>query len=99
MSSFLTVKQAARPTGKSTSSSRRIIYPILQDDARPDRIHIQPSIEDVLKLRVQGENFAWRLSEDLLRRAVPDEVRTEKASGAEATTPGADGTAELLAML
>ena len=64
-----TVKEAARLTGKSPSSIRRIIYPIIQNDAHPDRVHIEPTVEDVLKLRMQGENFAWRLSEELLRRA------------------------------
>ena len=68
MSQFLTVKEAARITGKSPSSIRRVIYPIIADDKHPDRKHVEPSPAEALKLRTNGENFAWRLSEELLRR-------------------------------
>ena len=71
MSQFLTVKEAARLTGKSPSSIRRVIYPIIRDDKHADRKHVKPNVEDALKLRMKGENFAWRLSEELLRREVP----------------------------
>src|SRR6266404_3220266 len=68
MASFLTVKEAAQLTGKSPSSIRRIVYPIIHDNAHSDRGHIQPTIEEVMQLRVKGENFAWHVSEELLRR-------------------------------
>ena len=100
MSDFLTVKEASRLTGKSPSSIRRVIYPIIHDDKHPDRHHIQPSPAEVLKLRTKGENFAWRLSEDLLRREIPiesqSEHRTTAKSGRGST---ADEGSELLAML
>lgn len=99
MSSFLTVKEAAQRTGKSTSSIRRIIYPILKNDAHSDRTHIEPSVEDALKLRMKGENFGWRLSEELLHRAVPDEIRAEKGSTAAPGSPVGNANTELLAML
>lgn len=99
MSSFLTVKEAARLTGKSPSSIRRVIYPILENDAHPDRMHIEPSVEDVLKLRMKGENFAWRLSEELLRREVPLDTGTEKGSATASPRQGASAEGELLAML
>jgi hypothetical protein len=76
MSPFLTVKEAAQLTGKSTSSIRRVIYPIIHDDQHPDRGEIQPDIAQVRELRMKGENFAWRVSEELLRR----EVRVEPPS-------------------
>ena len=79
-SSFLTVKEASRLTGRSPSSIRRVIYPIIRDDAHPDRMQIQPTVDEVLQLRVKGENFAWRLSEELLRREVPVEAGPEKGS-------------------
>lgn len=99
MSSFLTVKDAARRTGKSPSSIRRIIYPIVQNDGHPDRRHIEPSVEDARKLRVKGENFAWRLSEELLRREVPEEGGAEKGSSVTPPKNTADGNGELIAML
>lgn len=99
MPSFLTVKEAAKLTGKSPSSIRRILYPIIEDDAHPDRAHIEPSVEDAQKRRVKGENFAWRISEELLRRAVPDEAKTEKGSGTPSAGTSTDLTSELIAML
>ena len=58
MPAFLTVKDAAKLTGKSPSSIRRVIYPIIHDDQHSDRTHVQPSVEDAMRLRIQGENFA-----------------------------------------
>ncbi len=97
MATFLTVKEAAGRTGKSPSSIRRIIYPIIHNDAHPDRKHVQPSVEDAMQLRVKGENFAWRLSEELLRRQIPSDAAPPKGGGATAAPSHDDG--ELLAML
>ena len=99
MPTFLTVNEAAKLTGKSPSSIRRVIYPIIHDDNHPDRQHIEPTIDEVTKLRLKGENFAWRISEELLRREVP--VETEKPTGDERvdSQPRTAGDIELLAML
>lgn len=99
MTPFLTVKEAARLTGKSPSSIRRIIYPIIHDDAHADRMHIEPSVEEVLQLRVKGENFAWRLSEELLRREMPAEGESEKGSGGSSAKSSDHAGSELLAMV
>ena len=68
MATFLTVKEAAQLIGKSPSSIRRILYPILEDDNHPDRHHIEPDPEAARALRLKGENFPWKISEELLRR-------------------------------
>lgn len=99
MTQFLTVKEAARLTGKSTSSIRRVIYPIIHDDQHPDRREVQPDIEQVQQLRVKGENFAWRLSEELLRREIPvGESAPSQAPKAGEGSP-APGDGGLVAML
>jgi hypothetical protein len=95
---FLTVREAAILTGKSPSSIRRILYPIIQQDQHADRQHIQPSVEEALTLRMKGENFAWRVSEELLHRAVPPESVPEKGSGTLPKGSHQDET-PLLAML
>ena len=91
MSTFLTVKEAAHKTGRSTSFIRRLIYSILAEDNHPDRLHIEPSVEQVLALRIQGENFAWRLSEEFLDREVaaraPVSPASEPASGGAKEDP------------
>jgi len=99
MPSFLTVKEAAQLTGKSPSSIRRVIYPIIRDDAHPDRAHIQPSVEEALQLRVKGENFAWRLSEDFLRREMPMEADTQKANPLSSQKTSSHVEGPLLTML
>ena len=99
MSQFLTVKEAATLTGKSPSSIRRVIYPIIHDDKHTDRQHIEPTVEDVKKLRMKGENFAWRISEDLLRREVPIETAKLTSDERGESQPRTAGDTELLAML
>lgn len=98
MEPFLSVMEASRLTGKSPSSIRRVIYPIIHDDKHPDREQIQPSVEEVMQLRVKGENFAWRLSEDLLRRKMPAENATERTVHASVKLSG-HAEHDLLAML
>lgn len=99
MSQFYTVTEAARLTGKSPSSIRRIIHPIRDDDQHPNRVHIQPSVADAQALRIKGENFAWRISEELLAREVPAETAAEKGTDTPAIGALHEGHAELLSML
>src|SRR5207302_9191756 len=99
VSSLLTVEEPARLTGKSPSSIRRVIYPILENDTHPDRTHIQPTVEEALQLRMRGENFAWRLSEELLRREVPVDAGPEKGRAAATRPSASSAEGELLAML
>jgi hypothetical protein len=99
MAPFLTVKEAARLTGKSPSSIRRIIYPIIHDDARADRDQIQPSVEEAMQLRVKGENFGWRLSEELLRREMPIGPESGNTNPASSSKSATHGEGDVLAML
>lgn len=97
MATFLSVKEAAKLTGKSTSSIRRVIYPIIHDDAHADRSHVLPSVEEARALRLKGENFAWRISEELLQREIPVVPPSEKTSTASPAM--SEGHSELLSML
>lgn len=96
MSRFLTVREAAKLTGKSPSSIRRVIYPIIHDDAHVDRQHISPSVDEAQALRMKGENFPWRISEELLEREVSVARPTDKSTATPAMN---DGQSELLTML
>ena len=99
MPTFLTMKEAATVVGKSPSSIRRVIYPIIEDDKHPDRKHIRPTVDEVAKLRVKGENFAWRVSEDFLRREVPIGEASSKpgsTSDEARATAGSDALIEML---
>lgn len=100
MAQFLTVKEAATLVGKSPSSIRRVIYPILEQDNHPDRQHIQPTPDEATQLRLKGENFAWRISDELLEREVV--ARAPAASderGAGETGSDAQPLREVVAIL
>lgn len=99
MSKFLTVTEAAKLVGKSPSSIRRIIYPILENDRHPDRQYIEPNPDEAKALRLKGENFPWRISEELLRRHVPEAGAKSAGESKGAPTTGGDGSAALLEML
>ena len=99
MSPFLTVKEAGALVNKSPSSIRRIIYPILEDDKHADRHFIEPPPEAARELRMKGEGFAWRISEELLRRVVPAETSSEKGSGTPPERDHGEGNGALLDML
>ena len=53
MPTFLTVKEAATQTGRSSSSIRRIIYPIIKKDKHPDRSHVEPTVKFYLELEAK----------------------------------------------
>lgn len=99
MTPFLTVKEAAALTGKSPSSIRRLIYPILHGANHPDRAHIEPNADEARELRLRGENFAWRVSEELLRREIPAVTVSEKGAGTSSARDHGNGTGDLIAML
>ena len=99
MSGFLTVKEAAQLIGKSPSSIRRIIYRIIEDDGHPDREHILPSVADVAQLRLKGENFAWKVSEELLRREAPPAEPVSKQSSSSHAATTASSSDALVDML
>jgi hypothetical protein len=99
MTSYFTMTEAARQSGRSPSSIRRIIYPIIANDKHPDRGQVAPSVEEVKSLRVKGENFAWKISEELLRREIP--VAETKTGGPlkAASTDASPGAAAIIEVL
>ncbi|MBI2480668.1 MAG: hypothetical protein HYV60_19195 [Planctomycetia bacterium] len=99
MTKFLTVKEAAKITGKSPSSIRRIIYPILENNRHADRHHIEPDVATAKSLRVKGENFAWKISEELLRREVPEGREKAAAESKASTGNGGDQSVAIIDML
>ncbi len=99
MTTFLTVKEAARRTGRSPSSIRRLIYPILHDDSHPDRAHVEPNPAEAVRLRTKGEAFAWQVSEDFLLKQMPPDDNAEKGTDAPGSRPAHTADPELVAML
>ena len=98
MANFLTVKEAAKLVGKSPSSVRRILYPILENDRHSDRHHIEPTVAAAKALRVKGENFAWKISEELLRREIPEDG-TKAKEDSKSSTVGEPQSAVIIDIL
>ena len=62
------IKEAVTATGTSVSSIRRFFEPIRDNPEHPLRSEIEPSVEQVNKLRrgKRKPNFKWKLSRNLL---------------------------------
>lgn len=99
MGKFLSVKEAAQVVGKSPSSIRRIIYPILENDQHSDRKHIHPTPDDARAFRLKGENFPWKISEELLRREVPEAGAKNTTESKSATAASGEGSAAIIEVL
>ena len=99
MPAFLTVKEAAALTGKSPSSIRRIFYPILENPKHPDRHHIEPDEKDAKALRLKGETFAWKISEELLQREIQSKFQNQSSRAKSTTISGERGSAVMIDML
>ena len=65
---FLTISEAEKFTGKSRSTLRRFIDNIVKAENSPDRPLLQPTPEEVIGFHEQSQPFAWKISEELLRR-------------------------------
>ena len=96
MTNFLTVKAAAIFSNRSPSSVRRIIYPIPEDNRHPDRHHIEPDVATAKSLRVKGENFAWKVSEEFLRRVMSEEGTKTTTESRPASKNAPDQSAAIL---
>src|SRR5688572_24455113 len=99
MATFLTVTEAAKLTGKSSSSIRRLFHDIRDNPQHPDRHHVQPSADEVLRLRAKGENFPWRVSEAFLRQKIAMDDPSKKGSETPHARTSSDANAALLSML
>ena len=84
--SFLTIAEAIEKTGRSASTIRRIIRTIADDANHPDREGVEPSVKEVAALKKKGENFTWRIREDLLLRDSASAQKKEKKSSSETSS-------------
>ncbi len=76
---------------------RRVMQPIIKGEEHPDRGFIQPDPHEARELRLKGESFAWRISEELLDREMAD--RAKKVKPESKPTGGTSGQDHLLAMI
>lgn len=97
---FLTISEAEKFTGKSRSTLRRFIDGIVKVEQAADRHLLLPTEADVRALRAQNQPFAWKISEELLRRQFLKPAETPAASGGEGSgEPGSSESSRLVAVL
>ncbi len=63
---MLTIAEAVEKTGRSASTMRRVIRTITDAANHPDRAGILPDIKEVAAYKKKGENFTWKIREDIL---------------------------------
>ena len=65
---LLTIAEAATKTGRSASTIRRLIHTISESPAHPDRPLLQPTVKQVEAFKKKGENFTWKIAEEVVMR-------------------------------
>lgn len=65
---FLTLAEASVKTGRSLSTVRRLIHSISKDQHHPERDAVIPSHSEAEELKKKGENFTWRIRQDIVER-------------------------------
>ncbi len=87
--SFLTIAEAAKLTGRSGSTIRRLIHTLTENDKHADRAAIEPSPSEVAAFKKKGDTFTWRVREDIILRefgSAPKEEKKTSASSSENTS-------------
>ena len=95
---FLTISEAEEFTGKSRSTLRRFIDGIVKAGNSPDRQLLKPTPEEAAVLREQNQPFAWKVSEELLRRQFMKPEETPAAAEKGNDVPMGDSS-RLVAVL
>lgn len=81
---FLTIAQACDKTGRSASTIRRLIKGIVETADHADRDAVEPTIKAVAAYKKKGENFAWKIREDVLLREFQGALKEAKKEVTEA---------------
>lgn len=80
---FLTIAEAGKLTGRSASTIRRLIHTITESPAHADREAVLPSPQDVASFKKKGENFTWTIRQDVVLKNFNAAPAVEKKSKAE----------------
>lgn len=82
---FLTIAEAGKITGRSASTIRRLIHTITETPAHPDRDAVEPDPATVAAFKKKGENFTWKIRQDVVVKNFNTAQKEEKKSKAEPT--------------
>lgn len=93
---LLTIAEASDKTGRSHSTIRRLIKTITESADHVDRAGIEPTPKAVEAFKKKGENFTWKIREDVLIKHLPSAPTAEKKSGLHS---GSEMTGDILQIL
>ncbi|MBI2636059.1 hypothetical protein HYW84_01920 [Candidatus Peregrinibacteria bacterium] len=79
---YLTIGEAAKQTNRSPSTIRRIIRSIIVGPSNEDRSGVEPTPKAVEAFKKKGENFTWRIREDVLLKNMSSALKGEEKSAA-----------------
>lgn len=65
---FITIAEATEKTGRSASTIRRLIRTITETENHVDREGIEPDAKKVAAFKKKGENFTWKVREDIITK-------------------------------
>jgi len=82
---MLTIAEAVEKTGRSASTIRRIIRTVTDTPDHPDRDGIEPGLKEVAAYKKKGENFTWKIREDVLMKQCDTAPKEAKKFTAERT--------------
>jgi len=80
---FLTIAEAGKLTGRSASTIRRLIHTITETPAHADRDAVLPSPQEVAAFKKKAENFTWTVRQDVVLKNFNAAQKEEKKSKAE----------------
>lgn len=84
---FLTIADAAKVSGRSQSTIRRLIKTIADAPSHPDRGCVEPARKAVEAFKKKGQNFTWMIREDVLMRNFPPALIDEKKTLSHSSSP------------
>lgn len=80
---FLTIAEAVEKTNRSPSTIRRLIRTITDAASHVDREGILPTSTEVEVLKKKGENFTWKIQEEVLFKHMKGALKEDKKSEPE----------------
>lgn len=75
---FLSLSEAAQLSNKSPSTIRRVVHSITTAKDHPDRQGIEPNPGEVATFKKKGENFAWKISKEVLEKHLKSALKEEQ---------------------
>jgi len=92
----LTINEAVNKTKRSSSTIRRVIRSITDPPSHPDRSGVEPTPRAVEAFKKKGENFTWKIREDILLKNLSSAQREEEKPATNSSSKMEKGILHIL---